>query len=221
MTHAAVTHPPVTRPAVRPHVAIVDYGMGNLASVAKAFRTVGAEASIISTPAEVDAAAVLVVPGVGAFPDAMANLRAAGLVEPLQRAARAGRPLLGICLGMQLLFSRGTEKADCAGLDLLEGTVVRFPDDASLKVPHMGWNQVRPAAPHALFDGVAAGSWVYFVHSYYPQPTDPATILATADYGRDFACVVGRGKTLGIQFHPEKSQRVGLHLLENFLKLAA
>jgi len=203
-------------------VAIVDYGMGNLGSVAKAFRTLGADPTIVSTPAEVDAAPVLVVPGVGAFPDAMASLRAAGLVEPLRRASQQGRPLLGICLGMQLLFARGTEKADCAGLDLLPGTVVRFPDDATLKVPHMGWNQLQPTSgAHALFRDVPDRAWVYFVHSYYPRPDDARDVLATADYGGAFPCVVGRGRTLGIQFHPEKSQRVGLKLLENFLELAA
>lgn len=201
-------------------VAIVDYGMGNLASVAKAFRSLGATADFISTPAEVEAAPILVLPGVGAFPDAMAHLKAAGLVEPLRAVARAGRPLLGICLGMQLLFSQGTEKGQCEGLGLIEGTVVRFPDEPGLKVPHMGWNQIQPVQ-HPLFASVPPGAWVYFVHSYYPRPADPGTVLATADYGTPFACVVGRDRTLGIQFHPEKSQRVGLTMLENFLALAA
>ena len=203
-----------------PRVAIVDYGMGNLASVSKAFRALGATADFVSTPDEIDAAHVIVLPGVGAFPDAMNHLRQQRLVEPLQRASRAGRSLMGICLGMQLLFTRGTEKADCAGLDLLPGTVVRFPDSPELKVPHMGWNQLQPTA-HPLFAGVPAGSWVYFVHSYYAQPEDPATVLATAEYGAPFACVVGRSRTVGFQFHPEKSQKVGLTLLENFLKNAA
>lgn len=201
-------------------IGIIDYGMGNLASVAKAFRALGASSEIISTPDEISRAEILVLPGVGAFPDAMAHLREARLVEPIQQASRAGKPLLGICLGMQLLFSRGTEKGDCAGLDLLGGTVVRFPDSKDLKVPHMGWNQLQTTR-HALFDGVPAGSWVYFVHSYYPRPDDPDTVLATADYGAPFACVVGRGRTVGIQFHPEKSQKVGLTLLENFLKKVA
>lgn len=201
-------------------IGVIDYGMGNLASVAKAFRALGATADIISTPDEISRAEILVLPGVGAFPDAMAHLREARLVEPIQAASRAGKPLLGICLGMQLLFSRGTEKQECAGLDLLPGTVVRFDDSSDLKVPHMGWNQLQPRA-HALFEGVPAGSWVYFVHSYYPRPEDPDTVLATAEYGASFACVVGRGRTVGIQFHPEKSQKVGLTLLENFLKKVA
>jgi glutamine amidotransferase len=200
-------------------VAIIDYGMGNLASVAKAFAALGAETSFATTPEQVEAAPVLVLPGVGAFPDAMANLARAGLDRAIVAAARAGRPLLGICLGMQLLFARGTEKGDCAGLGLLDGTVVRFPDDGALKVPHMGWNQLEPAGAHPLFRDVAAGAFVYFVHSYFPRAAD-GDVLATSEYGVRFPCVVGRGRTVGIQFHPEKSQKVGLKLLSNFLEMS-
>jgi glutamine amidotransferase len=202
-------------------VGIVDYGMGNLGSVAKAFMHLGCAVEFLTTPEAVERATVLVLPGVGAFPDAMKNLNSSGLGNALVQASRAGAPLVGICLGMQLLFQTGTEQETTAGLGLLEGAVVRFPEDHALKVPHMGWNQLRlQQASHPLFDGVKDGDHVYFVHSYFPRPTDPGTILATTDYGVDFPSIVGRERVIGIQFHPEKSQRVGLALLENFLKFS-
>lgn len=203
-------------------VSIIDYGMGNLASVARAFRHLGCEVEIVDTPAGVSRGRILILPGVGAFPDAVDHLAKSGISEAIKNASRKGTPLLGICLGMQLLFDRGTEKGECAGLGLLEGSVVRFPQGHPLKVPHMGWNQLWPSKErrHRLFDGVKDGDYVYFVHSYFPDPNAPDVVLATTDYGLSFPSVVGRGRTFGIQFHPEKSQNVGLRILENFLRVA-
>jgi glutamine amidotransferase len=206
-------------------VAVIDYGMGNLRSVVKALSAVGADARIVTTPAEVSRAPVLVLPGVGAFPDAMRELARSGVASAVTEAGRAGRPLLGICLGLQLLFDESQEKGTSRGLGLLPGRVVRFEDRPGVKVPHIGWNQIRPerdasGRAHPILDGVADGAWVYFVHSYFPLPDDPATVLATSDHGAPFPCIVGQGATIGIQFHPEKSQKVGLRLLANFLALA-
>jgi glutamine amidotransferase len=197
-------------------ITIVDYGVGNLRSVQKALERVGATAVVSDDPDALEAAQGVVLPGVGAFGDGMANLRARGLVEPVLRQVERGKPLLGICLGMQLLFEESEEMGHHRGLGLLPGCVVRFPE-GELKVPHVGWNQLRIRRGPVLA-GVADGAYAYFVHSYYPVPEDANDVQATTDYGFAFASVVGRGDIWGAQFHPEKSQEVGLHLLENFAR---
>jgi len=200
-------------------IAIVDYGIGNLGSVTKGFRHAGAETVLTGDPAALAAAEALVLPGDGAFAASMDELRSRGLVDVLIDVARTGTPLLGICIGMQLLFEESEEHGRHAGLGLLPGRVRRFDD--SLVVPHMGWNSLSFPRPHPLFDGLAPGSYVYFVHSYFCEPKEPGDVLATSDYGHDFAAVVGRGNVLGVQFHPEKSQAVGLRMVENFVRLVA
>jgi glutamine amidotransferase len=198
-------------------IAIIDYGMGNLRSVQKAFEKIGAEAVVTSDEATIESASALVLPGVGAFGDAMANLREAGLVGSIYRAIEEGKPLLGICLGMQLLFEISEEMGIHRGMGIFKGRVVRFR--VNLKVPHMGWNQIHIRRPDLLLRGVADGSYVYFVHSYYVQPADPKIVLATTDYEIDYASIIGRDAIYGIQFHPEKSQDVGLMILHNFAKM--
>lgn len=205
-------------------IAIVDYGVGNLRSVQKALERVGATAVVSDDPAVLDAAKGVILPGVGAFGDAMENLQSRQLLAPVLHQAEKGKPLLGICLGMQLLFDESEEMGYHPGLGLLPGRVVRFPE-GMLKVPHIGWNQLHlPAAASAvaggaLLMGIAPGAYAYFVHSYYATPEQEADVLATTEYGVDFASVVGRGTVWGAQFHPEKSQEVGLKLLENFSRL--
>jgi glutamine amidotransferase len=202
-------------------ITIVDYGVGNLRSVQKALERVGATADVTSDPAALDAAQGVVLPGVGAFGDGMDSLRARQLVAPVLRQVEAGKPLLGICLGMQLLFEESDEMGRHQGLGLLPGRVVRFPE-GELKVPHIGWNQLQRAEPRpemALLDGIGDGAYAYFVHSYYPVPDEPGDLLTTTEYGLQFASVVGRRQIWGAQFHPEKSQDVGLRLLENFARL--
>ena len=199
------------------YIVIVDYGMGNLRNVQKAFEHIGVPARISSQAGDLDAADGVVLPGVGAFGDAMSNLRRAGLVEPIRRVVAGGKPLLGICLGLQLLFEESEEMGCHRGLGILPGRVVRFDD--RLKVPHMGWNQLEIRQPGALLDLVPAGSFAYFVHSYYVKPVDEACVLAATRYGIEFASVVGRGKVFGVQPHPEKSQEVGLRLLGNFARI--
>ncbi len=205
-------------------IAIVDYGMGNLRSVQKAFERVGAEARVVSSPEGMAGAHGVVLPGVGAFAQAMDNLRAAGWVEPIVAACSSGRPFIGICLGMQLLFESSDEMGRHAGLGILPGDVRRFGGD--LKVPQMGWNQIRIRGAGTedvppLLRGVPDGGYAFFVHSYYCAPHDPDVVLATTDYGIEFASVVGRGNVLGAQFHPEKSQSVGLQMLDNFARMCA
>ncbi len=203
-------------------ILIVDYGVGNLRSVQKALEHVGAPATISADAATMEATArdpssAIVLPGVGAFGDGMRELQRRGLVDPLLRLARSGKPLLGICLGMQLLFERSEEMGEHKGLGLLPGQVLRFPP-GPLKVPHVGWNQLHPRQ-HPLLAGIADGAHTYFVHSYYAAPAEPGDVLATTDYGLEFAAVVGRDQVWGAQFHPEKSQEVGLQLLANFWHL--
>jgi len=195
-------------------IAIIDYGMGNLRSVQKAFERIGAEVVVTADRRAIESASALVLPGVGAFGDAMANLREAGLMESIRRAIEEGKPLLGICLGMQLLFEVSEEMGLHQGLGVFQGRVRRF--EVNLKVPHMGWNQIHITQPDPLLVGVADGSYVYFVHSYYAEPADPEIIIATTDYGINYASIIGRDTVYGIQFHPEKSQDVGLKILHNF-----
>jgi glutamine amidotransferase len=200
-------------------IAIVDYGIGNLGSVTKGFRHAGAETVLTGSAEELRRADALVLPGDGAFAASMAELRARGLVDVLIETARSGKPLLGICIGMQLLFDESEEHGRHAGLGLLPGRVRRFAN--SLVVPHMGWNSLDFADAHPLFERLEPGAYVYFVHSYYCEAAEPRDVLATTDYGLDFASVVGRDNVLGVQFHPEKSQTVGLQMVENFVRLVA
>jgi glutamine amidotransferase len=195
-------------------IAIVDYGRGNLGSVEKAFERVGIPALVTQDPAAVDDAEAVVLPGDGAFHDAMRNLEALGLLPPLRRVLGSARPFLGICLGYQLLFSRSEEFGEGAGLGIIPGVVRRFP--AGRKIPHMGWNQVWQGARLRLFDGIPDGVRFYFVHSYYPEPETQDVRVAECEYGVRFAAAIERGSVFATQFHPEKSQRWGLRLLENF-----
>lgn len=199
-------------------IAIIDYGMGNLRSALRGIEQVGGVARLVQSPREMMGARGIVLPGDGAFGQAMANLRAAGWVEPIQQAIAEGVPFLGICVGMQLLFETSEEMGTHAGLGIFAGAVKRFSHD--LKVPQMGWNQLRLQQANPLLRDVPNGGYVYFVHSYYCAPSDESVVLATTHYGIEFASVVGRDKVWGTQFHPEKSQRVGLTLLENFVTLA-
>jgi len=195
-------------------IVIIDYGMGNLRSVEKAFAAVGAQSRVIQSPSQMAEARGIVLPGVGAFGQAMENLQAAGWVEPLRQACARRVPLLGICLGMQLLFESSEEVGQHRGLGILTGDVQRFPD--GLKIPHMGWNRIHIKQSASLLHGIPDGGYAYFVHSYYCAPRDPSVVLATTEYGIEFASVIGRGNVFGAQFHPEKSQAVGLTMLANF-----
>jgi glutamine amidotransferase len=200
-------------------ILIVDYGMANLRSVQKAFEKVGAAAEVTGDPSRVGEADKLVLPGVGAFRDAIARLRESGLDRPILDHIKAGRPFLGICLGLQLLFTRSYEDGEYAGLNLFPGDVVRFPDVPGLKVPHMGWNQLRIRRACPLFRDVPDGSSVYFVHSYYAAPKNAGLVAAETDYPTPFASAVWHENVFATQFHPEKSQRVGLTMLRNFAAL--
>ena len=201
-------------------IVIVDYGMANLRSVQKAFERVGADAAITSDPQAVAASNKLVLPGVGAFQDAIARLRETGLAEPIVDHIRRGRPFLGICLGLQLLFTRSMEDGEHPGLNVLAGDVVRFPDAPGLKVPQMGWNQLRFNKNCPLFRGLPEASAVYFVHSYFAVPGDPTITSAEADYPTPFTAAIWKDNLFATQFHPEKSQAVGLTMLKNFAQLA-
>jgi glutamine amidotransferase len=200
-------------------ITIVDYGMANLRSVQKAFERVGAQAEITSSPEVVRNARKLVLPGVGAFRDAIGRLREANLAEPIKAHIASGRPFLGICLGLQLLFTRSHEDGDYEGLDVLPGEVVRFPDQVGLKVPHMGWNHLGFRKECPLFAGLPDGSAVYFVHAYYARPLERNVIAAESDYPTPFAAAIWRDNLFATQFHPEKSQTVGLTMLRNFAQI--
>ncbi len=193
--------------------------MGNLRSVQKALEKVGHPASISGDPGDLVRADKVVLPGVGAFPDAMARLREAELIPPLLEHIHSGKPLLGICLGLQLLFSKSYEDGEHAGLAVFPGDVVRFPDIPGLKVPHMGWNHARILQPAPLLDGIAQHTAFYFVHSYYVRPSDPSLAATETDYPTAFTSMIWRGRVFATQFHPEKSQRAGLVILHNFARL--
>ncbi|MED0738756.1 imidazole glycerol phosphate synthase subunit HisH [Aneurinibacillus thermoaerophilus] len=199
-------------------IAIIDYGMGNLHSVSKAVERLGYRYEFVSDVEALSHAEGAILPGVGAFGDAMKNLRERGLVEPIRDLAANGKPLLGICLGMQLLFDMSTEHGEHEGLGILPGRVERFQGD--YKIPHMGWNRLTFLQANPIFAGVPEG-YVYFVHSYFLQPTkeNRSVLLATADYYQEVPAVVGKGNVYGMQFHPEKSGAVGMKLLENFTKM--
>jgi imidazole glycerol-phosphate synthase subunit HisH len=202
-------------------IAILDYGMANLRSVQKAFEHVGHRADIIATPKQIESADKLVLPGVGAFQDAVATLREKQLDAPIKRHIEAGKAFLGICLGLQMLFDVGYEDGVHEGLGVFRGKCVRFDVDTTmnLKVPHMGWNQLNIRRPAPIFRGLPADAGVYFVHSYHVVPEDESLIATTTDYGRPFVSSIWRDNVMATQFHPEKSQAVGLKILENFAKL--
>lgn len=200
-------------------IAIIDYGMGNLRSVQKGFEHTGNAATITSDPAVLADATKLVLPGVGAFRDAIAALRARELVAPICAAIAAGKPFLGICLGLQLLFERSFEDGEYEGLGIIAGDVVRFDVPREYKVPHMGWNQVRFRRRPPIFAGVADGAHFYFVHSYYVVPRDPSVVATETDYPQPFCSSIWRDNLFATQFHPEKSQAVGLGVLKNFAEL--
>jgi glutamine amidotransferase len=200
-------------------LVIVDYGVGNLHSAQKAFEHLGQPALITSDAERIAAAPAVVLPGQGAFGTCMENLTRAGLVEPVRAAARSGRPFLGICVGMQLLFDESEESPGQPGLGIFAGRVVRFPRDSGLKVPHMGWNRLHLRRRVPALARIADGDYVYFVHSYHPVPADPDVVVTTTDYGIDFVSSVGRDNVYAGVFHPEKSQRVGLELLAGFVAM--
>jgi glutamine amidotransferase len=200
-------------------LVIVDYGAGNLRSVARAVAHAGGEAVVSSQPEDIAKAAAVIVPGVGAAADTMRNLRERGLVEPLLEYIASGRSYLGVCMGQQALFEVSEEGGEHPCLGVLPGRVRRFPD--GLKVPHMGWNRVRIVRPHPIFEGIDDGSFFYFVHSYYPEPADESVVMAAAEYGVTFPAVVARDGIVATQFHPEKSGEAGLRLYANFLRIAS
>jgi imidazole glycerol-phosphate synthase subunit HisH len=197
---------------------IIDYGMGNLRSVEKAVAAVGGRPCVTGDPVAVRKAARLILPGVGAFGDAMRNLRRSGLDDAIRESASAGTPLLGLCLGLQLIFTHSEEFGSHDGLNLIPGKVLRFRDPG-LRIPHVGWNQIEGAGPNPLLNGIPEGSYFYFVHSYYVEPDMPEDVLTWTDYGRRFCSIACRGKVWGAQFHPEKSQDMGKKLLHNFLMI--
>lgn len=203
-------------------IALLDYGSGNLRSVEKALLKVGADVRVMARPEAMAEAHGVVLPGVGAFDDCIHSMQRQELLEGALEFVRSGRPFLGICVGYQALFERSEEFNSCAeGMNLFGGKVVRFADEPGLKVPQIGWNQLHLVQPDCpLYRGVEEGSHVYFVHSFFPQPTDPSIIATTTNYGGEFASSVWRDNVYATQFHPEKSQAVGLRLLRNFVEIA-
>jgi glutamine amidotransferase len=199
-------------------ISIVDYGMGNLRSVEKALEKLGCDTRVITAPEDVKSAQKLIVPGVGAFGDAMHGLAERGLVDSIREFGESGKPLLGICLGLQILFESSEEDPGVEGLNLLPGTVQRFVS-RDLKIPHMGWNHIKVLNGSRLLSDLGPDPYVYFVHSYFVAPGAPDVAAATCDYGTEFVAAIERGSLFGTQFHPEKSQAVGLRILRNFANL--
>ncbi|MFH1655911.1 MAG: imidazole glycerol phosphate synthase subunit HisH [Candidatus Omnitrophota bacterium] len=199
-------------------IAIIDYGMGNLRSVQKALESFGAATKITQSKDDILKAQKIILPGVGAFAVAIEKLQSLDLINPLKKAIKSNKPFLGICLGLQLLFTESQEAKRVKGLDIFKGTVKKFK---SLKVPHIGWNQINinPEKDSKIFDGISEQSNMYFCHSYYVEPQDKNIIAATTDYGLEFVSAVSKGSIFGVQFHPEKSQAIGLRVLENFTNL--
>jgi glutamine amidotransferase len=205
-------------------IGVIDYGIGNLRSVQKALQRAGAQAELVTTAAAMARAQKIVLPGVAAFSDAMAQLRRRGLLQAVRDAIRDAVPYLGLCLGLQLLFETSSEDGRHAGLGVLAGEAVRFdppagPGGKRLAVPHMGWNQLHIRRPSRMLDGLADGDYVYFAHSYHVVPADETVVVTTTDYGYEFVSSVEKANVFATQFHPEKSQAVGLRLLENFVRL--
>jgi len=201
-------------------IILIDAGTGNLRSVQKTLESVGANVLRTEDANKVLNAQKVVLPGVGAFGDFMDGMKAKGLDDAVKQVVARGVPMLGICVGMQALFEIGEEMGEHEGLGLLRGKVLRFADNLSVKIPHTGWNQLEARQGAPLFDQIKAGAYVYFNHSYYCQPEDPSDITAEVDYGIRYACAVQRGNIFGVQFHPEKSQAVGLQILKNFVEAA-
>lgn len=199
-------------------VIIVDYGAGNLRSVARAVERQGFESQVSCEAKAIDTAKALILPGVGAAADTMRNLQQGGLVEPLREYIRSGRPFLGVCMGQQALLSISEEGGEHACLDVIAGRVKRLPQGQ--KVPHMGWNRVRQVVKHPVFEGIEDGAYFYFVHSYYPEPADSSVVIGETEYGVRFASVLAQGNVVATQFHPEKSGEDGLRFYSNFLNLA-
>jgi glutamine amidotransferase len=204
-----------------PEIVVVDYDAGNLRSVQRALEAVGQRPRVTSDPRDVERAEALVLPGVGSAQDCMRKLASRGLIRPLQDYAASGRPFLGVCVGLQLLFDGSDEGGGVDCLGILPGTVVRFAGDANLKVPQIGWNDVRFKYDHPLLDGIPGGSYFYFVHSYYAAPSEPEVTIGVAEYGVDFAAIVARENVVATQFHPEKSADLGLRIYANFGRIAA
>ncbi len=201
-------------------IKIIDYGMGNLRSVQKALEKLGFEATLCGSADELHGAEKLILPGVGAFRDAIAALKEHGLVDAIREHIAADRPFLGICLGLQLLFDKSYEDGEYEGLGIVPGEVVRFEDQPGLKIPHMGWNQLQPAGSPRLLEGIPSESHFYFVHSFYVVPRDEDVIAARCEHGTTFTAAIERGNLFATQFHPEKSQNAGLKLLRNFAELS-
>ena len=199
-------------------IAIIDYGAGNLRSVVNAISRLGYQLKITSIPHEVLTAQAVILPGVGAAADTMANLKKLGLVSPIRRFIAEGRPFLGVCIGLQILFTATEEGGWHECLDIIPGLVRKLP--SGLKIPHMGWNQVRQKAPHPLFDGVPDKANFYFVHSYYAEPNDKSLVAGETEYGIPICSVIARGNLVATQFHPEKSGEVGLKIYDNFIRFA-
>lgn len=201
-------------------LAVIDYGAGNLRSVLHALKHLRAsDMRLARQPDELEGAEKIILPGVGAFGACMAQMRKQDLAEPLRDALAAGVPYLGICVGMQMLYEVSEEMGEHAGLGILGGRVIRFPHFVDRKVPHMGWNQLNIRTESDLLKGLGGENYVYFVHSYYCAPTDADTVVASVDYGVEFAAFVQQGNIYGVQFHPEKSQKIGLRILANFLRI--
>lgn len=200
-------------------IHIVDYGMGNLRSVQKAFEKLGVEAHVCTQAGELSNVDKMVLPGVGAFRDAIDHLKQQDMVQPILDHVAADRPFLGICLGLQMLFDVSYEDGEFEGLGIVPGKVVRFEEQPELKIPHMGWNTVEFTQKSAVFEGIDEGSHFYFVHSYYVVPDDDAVIAGQTEHGTKFCSAITRGNLFATQFHPEKSQSIGLKLLKNFANL--
>ena len=200
-------------------IAIIDYGAGNLQSVKKALDFIGAESLVTSRASEIENASACILPGVGSFGDAMNCMTESGLCEAVKKAALGSKPFLGICLGLQLLFDSSEESPGVLGLGILKGRVKRFPSDMGLKIPHIGWNSADIKKPCPIYDGIADGSFVYFVHSYYLKAREEAIVKATIDYSTHIHASVEKDNIFACQFHPEKSGTVGLQILSNFEQL--
>ena len=203
---------------MRPKIALIDYGSGNLRSVDKALLHAGAEVVRCESPSAISSCSAVVLPGVGSFGDCARSLEKTGMMDFLREWLSAGRPYLGICLGYQILFDESEESPGVRSLGHWRGRVVRFPVQHGLKVPHMGWNTLRWASPDPVFAGLGEAPSVYFVHSFFPVPDDRSLVTASTLHGVEFAAAAGRGKVRGMQFHPEKSQTTGLRILENFVR---
>ncbi len=200
-------------------IVVVDYGMGNLRSVQKGFERIGAEAVVSRDVKDIENAGKLVLPGVGAFPECMNNLGRFGLIDPILEFIRSGRPFLGICLGLQLLFETSEEFGIHKGLGIIPGTVKAFSRSMGLKIPHMGWNEVYFEKNVPIFEGISEGTYLYFVHSYYVEPNEAASVAARTEYGITFTSAIWLNNVFAVQFHPEKSQENGLKILKNFASL--